>query len=394
MKNGKLKKALSGAFATALVAGMTFGAAGAPVQAADPAEVVLTKELRVPLGIEVPTATFNFSCTPKTDGDYTKAGPAITIDPVAFSPASAVVEAGYQTSIMNVKDFIPTADKFGTAGVYQYEIKELETGFTPSQIDGEKMEYSKASYIMSVQVENVNGTLTVTDVIVSKAVDDAGKDAGVKVDPTDPEGDGSDLRFVNEYSKNSGSGDKPDPENPDQPVDPDRPDPGSDDYFGLRVNKILGNYGHDGNFPFTITITGNGLASMEGKIVKFKTSAGAAADIILDATGSASQTFTLKGGEYAWLADLPAGLNVRVEETDALDNSKVSVNGGSFTVETGKYAAAGMASLTSNKVSVTNDNEVTVPTGILINNLPFIVLISVVVLGFAAFVVNKKRRFS
>lgn len=395
MKNGKFKKALSGAFATALVAGMTFGAAGVPVHAAAPADVVLTKELRVALGVDVPTATFNFSCTPKTDGDYKKAGPAITIDPVSFSPASAVVEAGYKTSIANVGDFIPAATEFESAGVYQYEIKELESGFTPVSPDnGETMAYSKASYLMNVQVVNENGTLVVKDVTLIKTANDAGGNQGDKIDPTDPEGDGSALRFVNEYSKNAGSDDKKDPENPDQPIDPDRPDPGSDDYYGLYVNKILGTYGQDGAFPFTITITGNGLASMANKNVKLNTSAGTTAEIVLDASGNGSKTFTLKGGEYAWLSNLPAGLNVRVEETNALNNDKVSVNGGSFTVETGANAAAGTIGLTSNKVSVTNDNEVTVPTGILINNLPFIVLISVVMLGFAAFVVNKKRRFS
>lgn len=384
-----------------------------------PATAFITKELQLPSGTDVPNESFAFTVTPKTvDGvDYKEAAdgaaanmPSVTPTNISFTSTDTKTETEDENTATKTSHYVKSTEIFKNitwphAGVYVYEIKETADNTTG-------MTYSGASYTATVYVKNgTNGTYA-SDITVVKTKDDAGEDTSAeeqakKVDPSKPDetdpSKGGGLKFVNKYVKSI-------PVTPVNP-DPDNPTKDDDNDNGLGVKKIVtGELGDKTKgFDFKVKVTAPTLSSKTSytaKIVEKDSESETPKEVkIVSFTSGTEQTIQLAHGQELVFTDLDVGAAFEVQETDsdvaASDTEKNKyiaktekvLNGGTATQEgTGAAKVSGRVSEKSDLVAVTNTRNSETPTGIVINNLPFILMIAAVLGGFAAYIAARRRR--
>ena len=317
--------------------------------------------------------TFSFTATPAA-GNTAK----VTIPDISFKDT----ETGTTTKRAQVS--FPT--NWPDAGKYEYTV--TETGAAPAITDGEhqKMIMSQAEYTMDVYVTNGDKGLEISNIIVNKKKDDKGTAATGKVDISNTDKNG--FNFTNTYVQEAGTG--TDPTNPDSTYDKD----GS-----LNVTKTInangGTVDADKDFDFTATFnfpkgtdatTLCGVKDANGHV------------ITINENGTC--TFTLKANKNMKFTGVPVGTKINVTES-ATPNYKGSVvsvfNGQSQAkVEASKYNMALTVTNTlgqkQNKVDVTNTYDYVPTTGIIMNTLPYVLMIALCGAALMAFVAFKRRR--
>ena len=151
--------------------------------------------------------TFSFTATQITDGDdVVKTNHTVIIPEISFEATDLET---------TTKRVAVDCGSFNEAGKYSYTVKEnaqAEPAVTNN--DYVKLIMSKAEYKMDVYVvENTSGTFDIAKILVNKVKDDNDKVATGKVDIGDSDQNG--FKFVNTYVQEAGTGEKPDPSNPD-----------------------------------------------------------------------------------------------------------------------------------------------------------------------------------
>lgn len=324
----------------------------------------------------------------------------------SFTATQVKAGTGIITTVANVTipDISFTAEQTGTtkkrakvnfptfteAGEYEYTVTETQTA-DPAVADGkhEKMIMSKAEYTMDVYVtENTEGNLVIDNIIVKKMKDDKGDDAqGTKVtDIGDTDTNG--FNFTNTYVQEAGTG-----------TNPTTPDPDYTNYGSLNVSKTID--ANDGTadtakqFDFTATFkfpAGTDAATLGG--VK-----GNEATITIGQDGTYS--FKLKTTESMKFTGVPVGTKIAVTESGTPNykgSAAVVINGTTQdTVTATKYGEAITVSEKSlgqkkNTVDVTNTYNYVPTTGIIMNTLPYVLMIALCGVALIAFVGFKRRR--
>lgn len=302
----------------------------------------------------------------------------VTIPDIRFSDT----ETGTTTKRAEVS--FPT--NWPDAGKYEYTV--TETGASPEITDEahQKMIMSQAEYTMDVYVINGDKGLKISNIIVNKKNDDKGTAATGKVDISDTNNNG--FKFTNTYVQEAGTG-----------IDPANPDPTYDKDGSLNVTKTInangGTVDADKDFDFTATFNfpkGTDATTLGG---------------VKDANGhlipineNGTYTFTLKANKNMKFTGVPVGTKINVTEsaTPNYKGSAVSVfNGQSQTkVEASKYNMALTVTNTlgqkQNKVDVTNTYDYVPTTGIIMNTLPYVLMIALCGAALMAFVAFKRRR--
>lgn len=276
--------------------------------------------------------------------------------------------------------------KWKDAGKYEYTV--TETGATPkiTDVKHQKMIMSQAEYTMDVYVSNGDTGLKISNIIVNKKKDDKGTVATGKVDISDTDKNG--FNFTNTYVQEAGTG-----------TDPTNPDPTYNEDGSLNVTKAVvangGTLDADKEFDFTATFnfpTGTDANTLGG----VKNAEGNKITINEDGT----YTFKLKANKNMKFTGVPVGTKISVEES-ATPNYKGSAesvfNGVSQTkVEATKYDEAITVKNTlgqkQNKVDVTNTYNYVPTTGIIMNTLPYVLMIALCGAALMAFVAFKRRR--
>ena len=272
------------------------------------------------------------------------------------------------------------------AGKYEYTVKE--TAAAPTITDGEhqKMIMSQAEYTMDVYVSNGDNGLEISNIIVNKTKDDKGTAATGKVDISNTDKNG--FNFTNTYVQEAGTG-----------TDPTNPDPTYDKDGSLNVTKTInangGTVDADKDFDFTATFnfpkgtdatTLGGVKDADGHVIS------------INENGTCK--FTLKANKNMKFTGVPVGTKINVTEsaTPNYKGSAVSVfNGQSQTkIEASKYNMAITVTNTlgqkQNKVDVTNTYDYVPTTGIIMNTLPYVLMIALCGAALMAFVAFKRRR--
>lgn len=382
-----------------------------------PAKAYLTKEFQMPEGTTTPTAKFTFNITPvSVDGkDYDATAHNMPTDTIEMNYTSSSTGA---TTAEGVKTYVNSAELFEDqtwphAGVYKYTITEADGGLTEDTDDSTKetLTNSDAEYTMTVYVKNgANGTY-VSAISVVQTKDDNGDEvgeegAGTKVDPSQPGTDqegkptGGELRFTNTYTKKINVT-PVDPENPD----PDNPGDTDANDKGLSVKKIVtGDLGDTTkDFKFTVKVTKPSLASETVYTAKIMTPGSSTGEEVSFTSGEEKE-ITLKHGQELVFTDLYVGTDFVIQETDSdvsTSNEDVNkyvattyskLNNGELVTASGAASITGKVSEGNDLVSVVNDRNAETPTGILVNNLPFIMMIAVAACGFAAYITIRRRR--
>lgn len=321
--------------------------------------------------------TFSFTATQNTEGTgLVETAASVTIPDISFTTAQT------GTTKQRAKVNFPA---YTEAGKYEYTV--TETAATPT-IDGDhqKMIMSKAVYTMDVYVSNVGNGYEISNIIVNKTKNDKGTADTGKVDISNTDKNG--FNFTNTYVQEAGTG-----------TDPITPDPDYTTYGSLNVSKTIdannGTLDTAKQFDFTATFTfpeGTDATTLGG--VKGN---GAAITINQDGTYS----FKLRTAESMKFTGVPVGTKISVVES-ATPNYKgsaaVVINGTTQDPVTAtKYDEALTVSDKSlgqkkNTVDVTNTYNYVPTTGIIMNTLPYVLMIALCGAALMAFVAFKRRR--
>mgnify|MGYP000514172397 FL=1 len=327
---------------------------------------------------------FSFTATQNTEGTgLVKTAALVTIPDISFTTAQT------GTTKQRAKVKFPT---YSEAGEYEYTVKESQTA-DPAVANGdhEKLIMSGAEYTMDVYVtENEKtGALEISNIIVKRTKDDEGKNAnGVKVTDIGND-DNNGFNFTNTYVQEAGTG-----------TDPVNPGPDYTTYGSLDVSKIIKTDAADTadtnkEFEFTADFTfpnGTDVTTLGAKAT--------IGDSTTSITGT-SHTFKLKHGQNVKFTGLPVGTKISVTES-ATPNYKGSAevvinNGPKEAVAETKYNEALTVSnktlgQNKNTVDVANTYNYVPTTGIIMNTLPYVLMIALCGAALMAFVAFKRRR--
>lgn len=328
---------------------------------------------------------FNFSFT--ATQDKTSEG-VITVDhPITIPAISfAETEKGSTTKCGEKINF----GTFNQAGKYVYTVKEGASDPVINNNDHVKLIMSQAEYKMDVYVVENSGSFIIDNIIVNKTKDDKGDTATGKVDiGSDANSNG--FRFENTYVWEAGTG-----------TNPETPDPVYNDAGSLKVskeivmaNREVADETKDFNFTATFTFPKGTDASTLGGVK----ADGAA--IVLTGTKNDTYEFTLKHNKNVKFTGLPVGTIISVTEA-ATPNYKGSaavtingVNAGTATAD--QYNAVLKVSdktlgQKKNAVDVTNEYNNVPTTGIIMNTLPYVLMVALCGVALVAFVASKRRK--
>lgn len=362
-------------------------------------EAYLVKELNIEDGINY-TKTFDFKF------DLIKNGTAAVTGDTGDKTISIDISSNDSDHKVAKNIFGDGGLEYNAAGIYTYNVEET-TPDAPDQNDSNYgLKCSDAEYELVVWVKNKTNKsgvyverVKVTQLKTDDGTEPVGGDKKVSPNPGGTQdGSDSEFKFVNTYTKKAGS------EDPSHPGH----------YLATTISKdVVGDYADltkEFNFNVHISLP-NTYTNVDDKFdgIIFENNNTTITDTKYQLQNG-NNTITLTHDQDLRIYDLPAGTTYYVEEIGA-SNYTPSVNvteNGNPTVEN-KNAGKG-ENLTSKKtdngaevdnligentntVVFTNtydDNSVT-PTGIIINNLPFVLMVVVAGSGLALYVVSKRR---
>lgn len=376
--NKMFKKVLAVVAAGAMTMGMampTFAAPGVKTT-----EAWITKTYNTEVG---KAETFSFTA------EQVKTGTGIiTTNAVVTMPTISFTADETGTNSKRGQITFPT---YQEAGKYEYTVKESDT-VTPAVTNGdhEKMIMSQAEYTMDVYVTDGKNGPEISNIVVNKTKNDAGQTATGKVDISNT--DDNDFKFTNTYVQEAGTG-----------TDPTNPDPTYNKFGSLNVSKKVVNANGTtatsaDDFTFTATFafpTGTDANTLGG---------------IKDANGKpvtlaegGTYTFNLKANGNMKFTGVPVGTTITVKESAAKNykgSAEITINGTKLTPVAATSYNTELTAVNNNEklgqkqntVDVTNTyNDVPV-TGIIMNTLPYVLMIALCGVALIAFVGFKRRR--
>lgn len=349
MKSGKIKGMLmAGMLTMSLCAGTAVMAEEAPVPTVGQAGI--TKNLHIAEGITVPDTTFTFNIT-QTEGDTTTVASTVT---ATFSNTDTVnadlVSKAVATELAD-------ASKYPHAGVYTFTVSEKKG-------DVAGMTYATKTYTVNVYVVNDGAGLNVNSITAN--------DGTEKV---------TEMSFDNTYVKDSSLTIKK-------------------EVTGTQADRTK-------HFNFTINMTKASTdtrAFYTGTIVKGGKCTKTHQNVVLtfDNNGKATTNVELCDGDTITFDNIAAGTRYTVTEAGATDGytpSVAVVENGATAVQTNAASEADgitadnkLIGEKANSVVFTNVYADAPITGVIINNLPYVVLVVAAVCALVALVLINRRR--
>lgn len=376
--NKMFKKVLAVVAAGAMTMGMAM-----PTFAADEGkttEAWITKTYNTEVG---KAEKFSFTAEQvKTGTGIITTDAAVTMPEISFTDT--------ETGTISKRSQI-TFPTYPEAGKYEYTVTETQTADPiVANSEHEKMIMSQAEYTMDVYVTDGATGTEISNIVVNKVKDDAGQTDTGKVDIGNT--DTNKFNFTNTYVQEAGTGTKP-----------TDPDPTYNENGSLKVSKAVVNANGttttpDAEFEFTATFafpTGTNASTLGG----IKAANG---DTVTSVEGG-TYTFKLKANENMKFTGVPVGTTITVKESAAKNykgSAEITINGTKLTpVATTSYNTELTAvnnneklGQKQNTVAVTNTyNDVPV-TGIIMNTLPYVLMIALCGVALIAFVGFKRRR--
>ena len=419
----KLNKKLTSILVTGAMIASIGGTTAMTSFAADttPKVTNLTKVFKMPVNTTTPETTFNFDIT-LSNKDYGSnkllAENLKLTKTINFGPddVAAADENGVITITKTTEALFDDEVVWPAAGQYAFKVVERETG-----TNGDfTYNLENDAYIIYVTVaRDADGKLYVKNTVTVNAEDEGKKDAtkvDTGIDLVDKDDDGIDDRtpdagedsempanntqFINKYVKstnvtpdgNEELVDTDDDGVPDTPVDPKDDNPDTDanedttaDDTGLYIQKnVAGDFADaDYQFEFPVTVTAPALSD--------KTQYQAVViDLDKDTTPIATYTFNSGEEQTVKLADnqrlvfidLDIGAKYEVKENTPADYTMTNTGNMKGTVrENGDYA----------RVTNTYNDEENTPTGILMQNAPYILVATLAAGGLVIYLAKRRE---
>lgn len=375
-----IKKILACATASAMALCLTMPTAFADDTTNNAKEAYISKTYNTEVG---KAETFSFTATQVTGEGLV----SDSLNPTMPSISFTADETGTKTK----RDKI-TFPAFSQEGKYEYTVTESQTA-NPAVTNNEheKMIMSQAEYKMDVYVSNINNKYEITKIIVNKTKDDKGvsdNETG-KVDIGNSDTNG--FSFTNTYVQEAGTG-----------TDPKNPDPDYTNYGSLNISKTIDANGGtaDTTKQFDFTATFNFPAGTDKNTLDGVKGNGEAIEI--DESGNCS--FKLQHNKKMKFTGLPVGTKMTVTESatpNYKSSAKVTINGveESKLVTASKYNEAIVVSnkrldQKKNAVDVTNTYNNVPTTGIIMNTLPYVMMIALGGAALVGYIYLKRRKYS
>lgn len=363
------------------------------------AKVVINKVLNIAEGITTPAATFKFTFTPKTGTSSNGAPYEVASETDAAKGHIPERTVTYSSADKAQQDKIvkPTEDIFKDvsydhAGEYVYTVKE-EANTYNATAGLDAIKYDTKTYDMHVIVKNKKGAGTYISSVFFK--ENGTTTTAEKKEPSTgsaTEGFKYDL-FENTYTKEGGK---------ITPGTGGGGDTVDTNAKALTIKKQVsgGTADKTKDFSFKLVVklpSTNKTAATPVQNITVN-HGNKPEQVAVDQDGvTITKTFTLKHDETFTVDSLPAGSHYTVTETGTpgyTASAAYKANG-----EEKKQQGTQSADFTVQDVLVgekTNENNITndlpdvTPTGLLIDNLPFILMIGLGLTGFVA--LSRKRR--
>lgn len=323
-------------FAAMLLAGTMTFAMGTSAFAAgvteNPTSVTLTKTVSADDYVKSPNTVFTFEVNPagqETDENQVITAYAGIAGGIYFANGANQITFTPASNMTQTTALSLDVTVFEIPGIYHYTVKETEGSY-----DG--MTYDSKTYDVYVYVENGDDDFEITAV--------ESRQNGTK----------SDLVFSNEYETNK-----------------------------LTLTKVIeGNQSNKSKkFDFTVTING---ADGEAYIALQN-----GTETTL--TSGTSATFTLGNNESVEIYGLSENDTYTIEEADYSNDGYVATISGDGTVdESNALKVSGTEGTEDNAVTYTNTKEVSTPTGIITNVLPYVLML-VTAAGLALVFLRKRE---
>lgn len=301
------------------------------------------------------------------------------------------------------KRWAVTFPEYSEAGKYSYKVTETENSLNLDDTgDKEKMLMSKAEYLMDVYVSNTEaGGYEISNIIVSKTKNDKGEPDSTtgKVDISNRDNNG--FKFVNTYVQEAGTG-----TNPSNPT----PDPNYNENGSLKISKnVKGNESSDTSFAASTSDEFNFTVNFEFPAGTDKTTLGGVkvdgTDVTINDEGNA--TLILKHNQAKKFTGVPVGTKIIVTEA-----AKANYKGSAAVVINNENKAAVVATKfneeikvwdkaastgyklgqTKNAVDVTNRFNNVPTTGIIMNTLPYVLMVALCAVALFGFVAFKRKK--
>ncbi|MCC8046211.1 MAG: hypothetical protein LIP12_12065 [Clostridiales bacterium] len=337
---------LLGLSMTALADPVALNEATSTIDAKQQNTVTITKKYTATNdGTTSPAETFKFTVTPvsfngATDSATLAGMPAVTVTDLEVLQGNATAAGTSNNLTVN----LPV---YSSVGIYVYKIVE-----TPSQNAG--VTTDPTEYYLRVTVSNGNST---SGLVIE----------GVALHAGDPDTKPKVSTISNTYDAGT-----------------------------LSISKtVSGNQGDKGKY-FAVKVT---LTAETGKTYasSYAVSGGSSTDNPTTITVGQETTFYLKDGETINIANLPYGVTYTVVENDyttseGYEAATYSVSSdGTVTTTSSTTAVSGEALNHANEtVAITNTKGTTADTGVILDSLPYILILVIVFIG-VVFLVFRKR---
>lgn len=395
MKRKILRKTLlMGAFALTLGVGSLNFSMNTKAADTNAKKLIIKKVLNLPeSGVKTPGETFTFkfekhSKNGKTDESSKNSMPNINNTSVIYANSDNTdADTGIVgKQVVKLTDNVLANINFTSAGQYTYTVTEVPT--TPQTTD---MNYSKASYLVSIFTKTTaQNTIIVDSIQIKKEKEDNGtaNNSATKTayNPgTDNNGTGNNFVFNNNYDKKAGN------KNPGGNTIQE------DDKKGFVLQKKIsgGTPNIDEQFKFKIKVTKpNGTHSNDNSFKYYIVTGGNKNTELIGNYGETGVDVTLKHEDRIVFSDVLLGSKVSAEETvdggytQGIGTGSVLNGQNGITTETLKTGMV-IGDSGDNVINFTNTQQT--PTGILLNNLPFIVLALMAGMGIFFFVKNRRE---
>ena len=396
-------------------------------------QAAIAKQFEMPHGTLVPDVTFEFQVSPVgVDGD--KSQTAQDAMPKIGENGTEIVKIEFpQTKYTYTEQdgdtdiyYMESDELFGNVnwthgGEYVYHIKEINKTYvstlTPKP-QSETLNYSNAEYELTVLVgEDGKGGYEVIAIGAMRVVKEDGTTGDVKVDPTPGsvsiDNEYSQMTFRNTYVKTNGG-----------------TDPKDDKDWTLSISKkVSGDFSDSGiYFDFLVKVSAPSLVSgtptynayvVEKAETGYKvvTSNENGAISGSDAHGSfiafesdEAQTIHLKHGQTLVFVNTPVGSHYSVSESGTAayvpsvtviydsengikyEHNTINMGQGLTIPSEGTIQGPLYVGEGKNSADFDNQRDMVTPTGLNLNDLPFIAMIGIAVLSIAGYLLAKSRR--
>lgn len=397
MKLKGIKRLFKTAAVTVVTAAMCFGvvspAFAAPIENENGVyELPFVKEIKMDENVNLPEMTFDYTITADTDVPNTYM-PKITngtdataitqIESTDLTKGTADGNGVVTYATNGYEIVLPTAEQYAAmgAGLYTYTITE---NCDYNKADNETVTHGTQTYKIEVKVENTNSTDPTGDVKVT------GIYVSVDGETYDTSNDKlGEVKFTTEYAKTS-----------------------TETEGALTIHKdVTGGMGdkiRDFQFELTFTRFPNGATQANNIKITGIEEDESLHGLTTVSTGT-KYTFDLKDTQEIVITGLPIGTKYTIAEVgnsmDGHTPSAVITTGGvegsnnpgskdtTLTVNAVVGDKVADAENADNEAVFTNTRDNITPTGLFIDNLPFILLIVVGAAGIGAYMVSRRRRY-